>query len=89
MILRINQEDHSAALPLLCPTCSTRFSHSTCLGENLLLATFGIDVEYWTPPAEQVDQLAIIDPLTHAEMVEFAAKLAQVDQVVPLLHPPA
>ena len=88
MVLRINRTDHSAALPLICPSCAGRFSHPTCLGENLLLATFGIDVEYWTPPAEQVDRLAISEPLTHAEMVGFAAKLAEVDQVVPLLQPP-
>jgi len=84
--LRVNDDTDAAALVSVCPDCGARFATPTTLGENLLLSTFGVRVEFWSTPAEIAVRPHHHPPFTHDDLERFAEQLSSAEGVVGLIR---
>jgi hypothetical protein len=84
--LRVQDDTDAATLLTVCPCCGIRFSTPTTLGENLLLSTFGVQVEFSTAPTEIRERRANLAPITHDDLVRFEHQLSRTDTLVGLFR---
>jgi len=84
--LRVQDDTDAAMLLTVCPCCGDRFSTPTTLGENLLLSTFGAQVEFGDAPAETHVRQTNSAPLTHDDLVRFEQQLSRADTLVGLFR---
>lgn len=84
--LRVQDDTDAATLLTVCPCCGTRFSTPTTLGENLLLSTFGVRVEFAPAPTDLAGRQANLAPITHDDLLRFEQQLSRTDTLVGLFR---
>lgn len=75
VVLRVNDDDGSGACVVCCVGCGARFSKTADDSMMILLVAAGIEVQTWAKPAEVDERPTHLAPITHAELVAFAAML--------------
>lgn len=75
VVLRVNDDDGSGACVLRCADCGARFSKVADDSMMILLVAAGIEVQTWVAPAEIHERPSHLAPITHSELVAFAAML--------------
>jgi hypothetical protein len=84
--LRVQDDTDAATLLTVCPGCGVRFSTPTTLGENLLLSTFGVQVEFSAAPIGTPGWQANLAPITHDDLARFEQQLSRTDTLVGLFR---
>jgi hypothetical protein len=83
--LRVNEETQRSAAAIVCPQCGSRFNQKVDDGMAILMYTVGVRLETWSRPAEVDERPSGLPPISHDELVGFAAALGATDDVGSLL----